>query len=53
MLAAEPLAHVRNGAIYRVTFGTKRPPEHFTVRVVPYHADAVIPIENPLIAWQR
>jgi starch phosphorylase len=53
MLAAEPVAHVRNGAIYRVTFDTNRPPEHFTVRVVPYHADAVIPIENPLIAWQR
>ena len=53
MVAVESMPDVQNGSVYRVTIATIRPPEHFTARVVPYHADATIPIENPLIAWQR
>ena len=30
-----------------------RPAWHFTPRVVPFHPDARVPIELPLIAWQR
>lgn len=32
---------------------TRRPLDHFTLRVVPYHAEARVPGELPLIAWQR
>jgi starch phosphorylase len=53
MTAVEPVADVQNAAIYQVTIETARPPGHFTTRVVPYHPEANIPIENPLIAWQR
>jgi len=53
MTAVEPIPHVPNGSMYRATIDTTRPPEHFTARVVPYHSEATIPIENPLIAWQR
>jgi starch phosphorylase len=42
-----------NAAVYRATLDTARPPGDYTPRVVPYHRDAHIPIELPLIAWQR
>jgi starch phosphorylase len=53
MAPAESIPNVVNGSIYRVTIDTARPPGHFTARVVPYHPEARIPIECPLIAWQR
>jgi starch phosphorylase len=39
--------------VYRATIETIRPASHFTPRVVPHHRDARLPIELPLIAWQR
>ena len=42
-----------NGYIYAGAVDTSRPAEDYTVRVVPYHADAFLPAELPLIAWQR
>ena len=30
-----------------------RPPEAYTARVVPYHADARVPTETGLIVWQK
>jgi starch phosphorylase len=53
MTAVDAIAQGQTGSIYRVTIATTRPPEHFTVRVVPHHPEATIPIESPLIAWQR
>ena len=53
MAPAEPIPDVPNGSIYRATIDTARPSDHFTARVVPYHPDARVPIECPLIAWQR
>jgi starch phosphorylase len=35
------------------TLKTHRAPGEFTLRVVPYHPSAHLPIELPLIAWQR
>ena len=32
---------------------TARPPSDFTPRIVPFHPDAVLPIELPLVTWQR
>jgi glycogen phosphorylase len=53
MAEAERVLDTPDSSIYRATIETARPPEHFTVRVVPYHPDARVPIELPLIAWQR
>ncbi len=49
-IAAIP--NVLNASIYRVTIETARPAGDFTVRVVPFHPEARVPLENPLIAWQ-
>jgi starch phosphorylase len=42
-----------NGYIYAGAITTSRPVEDFTVRVVPYHPNALLPAELPLIAWQH
>jgi starch phosphorylase len=36
---------------YRASVASSRPSSHFTPRIVPYHPEARIPIEAPLIAW--
>jgi starch phosphorylase len=53
MAAVEPIADVPNASVYRATLDTVRSPGDFTARVVPYHREARIPIEMPLIVWQR
>ena len=42
-----------NGHIYAGAVSASRNFEEYTVRVVPYHEDAQLPAELPLIAWQR
>ncbi len=42
-----------NGYIYAGVVETSRPADDYTVRAVPYHPDAILPAELPLIAWQR
>ncbi len=42
-----------NGYIYAGAFETSRPVHHYTVRAVPYHSDAILPTELPLITWQH
>jgi glycogen phosphorylase len=49
----EPIAGHVNAFIYSTRVETVRPAWNFTPRVVPFHPDARIPIELPLIAWQR
>jgi len=57
----EPIALVRgapvpgaaNGFTYTGRIATARPYADFTVRVVPCHADAQVPVEVPLILWQK
>ena len=53
MMPVEPIAGLVNAFIYRTTVETVRPAWNFTPRVVPFHPDARLPIELPLIAWQR
>ena len=48
-----PIAGVSDGWVYRATIETRRPAGDFTARVVPYHEEARVPIELPLIAWAR
>jgi len=42
-----------HGLLYTATFETNRPPEHFTPRILPNHAEASIPLEAPFILWQK
>jgi starch phosphorylase len=49
----EPAPPAGQAAVYRATIETARPPAHFTARVVPWHPEARVPIELPLVAWQR
>ncbi len=42
-----------NGYIYAGDVAATRSSEDYTVRIVPYHPDAYIPSELPLIAWQQ
>jgi starch phosphorylase len=51
MTPVEAIANVPNAALYRATIETVRPAPHFTPRVVPFHREARVPIEAPLIAW--
>jgi hypothetical protein len=37
--------------IYRASVPSSRPSGHFAPRIVPYHSEARIPIETPLITW--
>jgi starch phosphorylase len=49
----DAIAGTTNGYLYTLALATNRPPEDFTVRVVPWHPDALLPGELPLILWQR
>jgi starch phosphorylase len=53
MAGAEPVPTAANAHVYRASVETTRPGWHFTPRVVPFHSEARIPIEMPLIAWPR
>jgi len=44
--AAEP-------SVFECTIATSRPASDFTPRVVPFHPDAHLPLELPLVTWQR
>jgi starch phosphorylase len=42
-----------HGLIYRAEVAGDREAADFTPRVIPFHPDALIPLEAPLIVWQR
>jgi starch phosphorylase len=42
-----------NGYIYRGEVSSGRPAEHYVPRIVPGHSAAAVPMEAPLIIWQR
>lgn len=48
-----PIAGSTNGYIFAGAVVSPRPLEDYTVRVVPYHPQAYLPAELPLIAWQK
>jgi starch phosphorylase len=49
----QAIAGSTNGYIYAGAITSSRALEDFTVRVVPYHPNALLPAELPLIAWQH
>lgn len=41
------------GYLFRAECPFTRPADHFTVRIVPFHPEARVPIEEQLILWQH
>ena len=48
-----PLEGAASGYIFEAVVGAKRAAEDYTPRIVPYHPEALIPIEEAHILWMR
>lgn len=53
MVQGEKLIGAVNGYVYRGAVSATRPLEHFTLRIVPFHPAACVPLEDSHILWQR
>jgi starch phosphorylase len=53
MSQREAIPGAVNGYVYLADCPATRPAHHFTPRLVPFHPDALIPLEEPLILWKR
>ena len=53
MQSGDSIAGARNGYVYHLPLPASQSQSDFTARVIPYHTDAHVPIELPLIVWQR
>ncbi len=51
MQRAEAIPGASSAYVYRARIASERPADHFTPRVVPYHAQARVPAELGLIRW--
>lgn len=49
----ESIAGTTNGFLYAGRAPRSRPSVHYTARVVPAHPRALLPLEMPLVRWQR
>ncbi|MEW6325720.1 MAG: alpha-glucan family phosphorylase, partial [Nitrospirota bacterium] len=49
----ESIAGAVNGHIYTAEAPATRPAHHFTPRIIPSHPQALVPLEETLILWQR
>jgi starch phosphorylase len=47
------IAGAVNGYVFRGECPSTRPADHYTPRVVPFHPEATVPMEAPLILWKR
>jgi len=39
--------------VYRTAIPAKRPISDYTLRIIPYHPKAIVPLENTHVLWQR
>jgi glycogen phosphorylase len=53
MTRGKRLTGAANAYLYSAEVPAQRPAEHYTPRLLPYHANAVVPIESALILWAR
>ncbi len=53
MTRSEPLVGAVHGYLYTVTITALRPATDYTVRVVPFHPQATIPLEANQILWEH
>jgi starch phosphorylase len=51
VVTLEPRRAESGGALYEGRVRTRRPAEHFTIRVVPQHPNARQPLDVPLVRW--
>jgi starch phosphorylase len=49
----QAIADAEGGWLYRGSAPDGRAAEHYTLRVVPHHPEALVPLENDCILWQR
>jgi starch phosphorylase len=49
----EKLPGDANGYVYRGNISTKRSADYLTIRVVPFHEEALVPMEENHILWQH
>jgi len=49
----EPIPGATNGWFYTAAAPADRPAAHYSPRVIPYHPEARVPLEDPHILWQR
>ena len=47
------LAGAKNAYVYQGTVSNNHPAMDYTPRVVPAHAEAIVPLEANFIAWYR
>jgi len=48
-----PIPGAVNGHRYTARAPGNRPAEHYTIRIIPQHPDALVPMEDAHIFWQR
>lgn len=53
MARLQELIGAINGYVYHAAVPADRPVDDYTPRLVPYHPDAVVPLEAPQILWFR
>ena len=53
MQRGKKLAGTGNGYLYSVTVKTERSTTDYTPRIIPHHPEALIPLEDNHILWQR
>ncbi len=53
MERSEPLVGAVHGYLYTCTVSNRRPASDYTVRIVPFHPEAIIPLEANQILWEH
>ena len=53
MSRGEPLTGSAGGYLYSAKVPATRPAGNYTARIVPFKAEASVPLEAPQILWQR
>jgi starch phosphorylase len=53
MTRGAQLIGAANGYLYSAQVSALRPATDYTPRLIPYHPDAVVPLEAAQILWQR
>ena len=53
MTQGDPIRGAIGGYVFTASLPATRPSCHYTVRLRPWHEDAFLPAELPLVTWQR
>jgi starch phosphorylase len=53
MYQRDVIAGTINGYVFRGECPSTRPADHYTPRIVPFHPEATVPMEAPLILWKH